>query len=194
VWRHRLFARTVAAPSNGLRSGRGDLEGAVAILPTERWGPLRPWPPSSVPAGAAWDHHALGFYVLLLAITAGLNVLLGIVAALNRGPAPATDFVAAGSLLAAAAGVMYLVRPRLASRQSGGSVLLSVGRHGTYLAALLALLAQVALRPDESFYWVYTPPVAALLAAGPRRAIPWLILLSLSAAQYGVMTMAGRSP
>jgi len=147
VWRHRLFARTVAAPSNGLCSGRGDLEGAVAILPAERWGPLRPWPPSS----AAWDHHALGFYVLLLAIAAALNVLLGIVAASNPDSAPATDFVAVGSLLTVAAGVMYVVRPGLASRQCSGNVLLSLGRHGTHFTALLALIAQIALRPDESF-------------------------------------------
>ena len=194
VWRHRLFARTVAAPSNGLRSGRGDLEGAVAILPAERWGPLRPWPPSSASAGAAWDHHALGFYALLLAIAAALNVLLGIVAALNPDSAPTTDFVAAGSLLTVAAGVMYVVRPGLESRQCSGNVLLSLGRHGTHVTALLALIAQIVLRPDESFFWLYTLPLAALLAAGPRRAVRWLILLSLSAAQYGVMTIAGKSP
>lgn len=183
VWRHRLFARTVVAPSNGLFSGSGDLKEAVAALGPERWGPLRPWPPARALPGAAFDHRALGLYVLLLTFVAAMYVVTG-------------SFVAAGSLLIVAGCVLYGIRPTLfvkalseTPQQRAGGVLWKIARFSTYFVAVLALVVQVTLRPDESFFWVYIIPVVALLVAGRRRAIPWLILLALSGAQYAVMTI-----
>lgn len=179
VWRNRLFARTVVAPSAGLLSGRGDLNGSVVALGPERWGPLRPWPPSRALPGAAFDHRALGLYVFLVIMVALLSVATG----------QSSGLLAAGSLLAVAACAMYGIRPALGHRERADSALLRAARFCTYIVATLALVAQVALRPHESFFWLYTVPVAALIAAGPRRAAPWLALLLLSAGQYGVMVI-----
>lgn len=179
VWRHRLFARTVAAPSHGLCSKGTDLKEAIVTLAAERWGPLRPWPPTRALPGAEFDHRAVGFYALLVTIVAALNLVTG----------QASGFLAAASMLVVAACVMYGIRPALTSQERASGVLLSVARFCTYLAVMLALLAQVALRPDPSFFWVYTIPLVALVAAGPRRAVAWLALLALSAGQYGAMTI-----
>jgi hypothetical protein len=176
VWRHKLFARTVAASSNGLRSDRGDLEGAVVTLRPERWGLLPPWPPTFARPGNTLDHDALGLYTLSLLSVAVLNLLA----------ARFAGVIVAVALVVVAICVMYGIRPAIMAHQPTGNLLLKVGRWSTYCVTTLALVAQTALRPDVSFIWAYAVPIVILVAAGPRRGAPWLSLILLSAAEYSV--------